>query len=99
MGETWNGYVELANAIVEKAAEDYLKLKIRKELRGKLNEKDSLRLEECEQFFRSKWYNTLTTIDGEWLIKKLNEEVPVRIEEMKKKSKKKKVKMLKEGVA
>ena len=30
---------------------------------------------ECERFFRSAWYSTLTDIDGEYLISRLREEV------------------------
>jgi hypothetical protein len=29
---------------------------------------------ECERFFRSGWYKTLTSVDGEYLITKLREE-------------------------
>ena len=29
---------------------------------------------ECERFFRSGWYKTLTSVDGEHLIQKLREE-------------------------
>ena len=29
---------------------------------------------ECERFFRSGWYKTLTSVDGEYLIQKLREE-------------------------
>jgi hypothetical protein len=31
--------------------------------------------ESIERFFRSQWYQALTTVDGEMLIRKLNEEV------------------------
>lgn len=31
-------------------------------------------LVEVQQFFRSKWYAALTTVDGEWLLRKLNDE-------------------------
>lgn len=31
--------------------------------------------DEIERFFRSQWYQALTAVDGEMLIRKLNEEV------------------------
>ena len=66
-------YTKLANAIILQAVKDY-----RKDLR-RLNRntqsKDAKRaVSEVERFFRSDWYKTLTSVDGELLIKKLREE-------------------------
>ena len=61
-----DGYHLLAEAIILKAVKDYrraLKYDARSVKR------------ECERFFRSAWFKTLTTIDGENLIQKLRAEV------------------------
>lgn len=62
----------LANAIIEQAVSDY-----RDSLRGKRADKyvsveDMLK--DCEKFFKSEWFSILTKIDGERLMKKLQEE-------------------------
>jgi hypothetical protein len=67
-------YEALADAIILQAVRDYRSvlgsLKLRPENRMALYRK-----QEIENFFRSQWYQALTTIDGEMLIRKLNEEV------------------------
>ena len=67
-------YNELANAIVMQAVKDY-----RKALKClRINSKNKTALAEameCEEFFRSSWYRTLTSVDGEYLIDKLRAEV------------------------
>ena len=57
-----NPYEELANAIVLQAVKDY-----------RLHE-DEQELASIERFFRSGWFNTLTSIDPEMLISKLRTE-------------------------
>ena len=57
-----NPYEELANAIVLQAVKDY-----------RLND-DERELASIERFFRSGWFNTLTSIDSEMLIAKLRKE-------------------------
>ena len=62
----------LANAIIEQAVSDY-----RDSLKGKradtyVSVEDMLK--DCERFFKSKWFDTLTKIDGKELMKKLQEE-------------------------
>ena len=57
-----NPYEELANAIVLQAVKDY-----------RLND-DERELASIERFFRSGWFNTLTSIDPEMLISKLRKE-------------------------
>lgn len=63
----------LANAIVIQAAEDYrAALK-----RIKRNPKNRDAIDEAlqiERFFRSGWYQVLTSVDGEYMIRRLQEE-------------------------
>ena len=67
-------YQELANAIVVRAADDYWGA-LRK-LKYNPNHRIALETaEECERFFRSQWYEALTTVDGEMLMRKLRQEV------------------------
>ena len=67
-------YQNLANAIILMAVEDYrdalMKLKKRPHYGPAQDMKN-----EVERFFRSDWYRELTSVDGEILIKKLQEEV------------------------
>lgn len=67
-------YERLASAIVLQAVKDYRnvlkRLKINPDSRSAKADKDEL-----ERFFRSQWYECLTSIDGEMLIEKLQEEV------------------------
>jgi hypothetical protein len=62
---------DLTNAIVKQAADDY-----RKALRGKgySGKSASEVIVEVEKFFRSKYFNLLTNVKGEYLIEKLKEE-------------------------
>ena len=57
-----NPYEELANAIVLQAVKDY-----------RLHD-DEQELASIERYFRSGWFNTLTSIDPEMLISKLRKE-------------------------
>ena len=69
-----NPYQELANAIVVRAAEDYRDAL--KKLKFNPNNRIALdTAKECERFFRSQWYQALTTVDGEMLMRKLRQEV------------------------
>jgi len=67
-------YERLANAIVLQAVDDY-----RRALRAvKRNPSNKNAIDEAlsiERFFRSGWYSTLTSIDGEYLIRRLQEEI------------------------
>ena len=59
------GYQALANAIVIQAAEDY-----RKAIRGfKIADMYAIR-----RFFHSKWYQTLTNVDGDFIINGIERE-------------------------
>ena len=66
-------YEKLANAIVLQAVKDYrdaLK-RLKKKPGNQAAMSDAM---ECERFFHSGWYKTLTSVDGEYLIQKLREE-------------------------
>ena len=66
------GEEELANAIVIQAVKDY-----RDALRGikvVKSKSPEYTVSECENFFRSGWYSFLTKVNGEALIKRLQEE-------------------------
>ena len=69
-----NPYENLANAIIVKACDDYRaalkKLKHNPKNRDAIEEPLSV-----ERFFRSQWYQTLTNVDGEFLIRKLRDEI------------------------
>jgi hypothetical protein len=69
------GCEELANAIILQACKDY-KSAYRRYLR-RYRQPDRLdpELAELERFFRSDWYKTLTSVDGEYLMKRMREEV------------------------
>ena len=65
---------DLANAIIERAAEDYRAdlRRIRKDPGNREATKDALKI---ERFFRSRWYAQLTDMSGEYLIKRLRKEM------------------------
>lgn len=67
-------YERLANAIVLQAVNDYrIALKA-----VKRNPNNSIALDnalQIERFFRSGWYSTLTSVDGEYLIRRFQEEI------------------------
>ena len=67
-------YEKLANAIILQAVKDYRDA-LKKLVRGRKNTSAEDTKRECERFFRSQWYSALTSVDGEMLIRKLNEEV------------------------
>lgn len=64
----------LANAIIIKAAKDY-RIALKRQLRNPGSEKADHDIKEIAHFFRSKWFSCLTTIDGEYLIERLRQEV------------------------
>ena len=67
-------YERLANAIVLQAVADYRtalkKIKAHPKNRQAMDE-----ALEIERFFRSGWYSQLTSVDGEYLIKRLQDEI------------------------
>lgn len=67
-------YESLANAIVLQAVKDYRDALFKLSLHP--NSRDSkIKKEECERFFRSGWYHQLTSVDPEYLLRKLQQEV------------------------
>ena len=66
-------YESFANAIITTAAKDYMAaLKILKKSPANVNAESTVT--ECERFFRSSWYAALTSMDSEFLIRRLREE-------------------------
>ena len=63
----------LANAIVEQAAKDYrwAQTALAKDAE---NVAATAMRSETERFFRSAWFGQLTSINGEWLLEKLEGE-------------------------
>lgn len=68
-----NPYEALANAIVLQAVNDYrtASKKVKKNPESKDAIQEALSI---EKFFRSPWYEALTTVDGEFLIRKIRAE-------------------------
>ena len=67
-------YEELANAIVLQAVKDYREA-LKMLVQHSYNKKARGVREDVERFFSSEWFSTLTEIDPEMLIEKLNAEV------------------------
>lgn len=68
-----NPYEALANAIVLQAVNDYraaLK-KVKKNPNNRTALDEALQI---ERFFRSQWYQVLTSVDGEYLIDRLRKD-------------------------
>ena len=68
-----DAYENIANAIILLAVKDYRQaLKL---LSKNPHSRSAIAaVNEMERFFRSDWYETLTSVDGEMLIRKLREE-------------------------
>lgn len=64
----------LANAIIVMAAKDY-RAAYRAQKRNPQNTRATAEFRELVRFFTSLWYSELTDVDGEYLVKKLNESV------------------------
>ena len=67
-------YERLANAIILQAVKDYRNA-LKRLKKHPRNGTSLYTKREVERFFRSDWYASLTTVDPEMLILKLNEEV------------------------
>lgn len=66
-------YERLANAIIISAVRDYRSAL--KRLKKNPRSRDAMQeAMECERFFHSRWYSTLTAVDGDYLIDRLREE-------------------------
>lgn len=72
--ERLDGFEALSNAIVMMAASDYINLLAHLKPRN-LPNNSSIRpsIKECEDFFRSSWFEKLTGADGEWFMDKCKE--------------------------
>ncbi len=69
-----DSYERLANAIIIQASKDYMtSLRKKKRNTGSASAEHDIR--ECERFFRSGWYQVLTSVDGEYLIAKLRKAI------------------------
>jgi hypothetical protein len=66
-------YEDLANAIIVQAVKDYRKILQALE-KDPLNTQATYCKRELEKFFHSKWYRTLTNLDGNVLLDKLRKE-------------------------
>ncbi len=69
-----DSYENLANSIILLAAKDYRDA-LKKLKKWPRNEAAQIMKAEVERFFRSAWYRELTSVDGEFLISKLQAEV------------------------
>ena len=67
-------YTNLANAIIIQAAKDYKKA-LRRLKKFPRDKEVRHTKRDCERFFRSGWFERLTDLNGEVLIRKLNDEV------------------------
>lgn len=66
-------YENLAQAVILQAVKDYRTA--RKKLKYHPKNKDvKLMIEDCERFFRSDWFGVLTSVDGQMLLRKIQEE-------------------------
>lgn len=69
-----NPYEALANAIVLQAVNDY-RAALKKVKKNPNNREALDEALQIERFFRSQWYQVLTSVDGEYLINQLRREV------------------------
>lgn len=71
---TGNPYENLANAIILTAVEDYRRA-LNRYVKNPKSKEAGAEVEKLERFFRSGWYSVLTSVDGEFLIRKIRAEV------------------------
>ena len=69
-----NPYEKLANGIVLQAVSDY-RTALKKVKKNPNNREAIDEALQIEKFFRSEWYQVLTSVDGEYLIDRLLKEV------------------------
>lgn len=74
-------YENLANAIIEAACDDYIMLRLRL---GSNASKSKIESSEVVRFFRSQWYERLTNVDANYLLRKLDEIAEKKREESQK---------------
>ena len=75
MAKTTNGdpYENLANAIILTAVDDYRRA-LKKYSQNPDSKSAKADVDALENFFRSQWYSVLTSVEGEFLIRKLRAE-------------------------
>ena len=62
-------YTGLTNAIIKRAAIDYFEL-----LAGFVPRRSNCNINEIEKFFRSSYYESMTTLDADYLMQRIKEE-------------------------
>lgn len=72
--QTGDPYENLANAVIAQAAEDYRRL-LKRVKKNPANREALDEALQVERFSRSGWYQRLTNVDGEFLIRKLQENI------------------------
>ena len=76
MEENYKAYENLANAIVKQAARDYMTA-LKRLKKDPYDRKKRKEVRELEEFFHSDWYELLTDVDPDYLIRKLREKAGV----------------------
>ena len=71
-----DGYEELANAIVLQAVKDWRKAVKTLKKRPRYEAAKQMR-DDCERFFRSEWFEELTSVDGSVILRKLKQEAGI----------------------
>lgn len=71
---TGNPYENLANAIILTAVEDYRRA-LKRYVKNPTNKDTEADVNELERFLKSGWYSVFTSVDGEFLIRKIRAEV------------------------
>ncbi|MCI9189473.1 MAG: hypothetical protein HFH84_07580 [Lachnospiraceae bacterium] len=69
-----NPYERLANAVILQAVTDY-RVALKKIKTYPINKDARSEALSIERFFRSGWYSMLTSVDGEYMIRKLQGEI------------------------
>ena len=76
MEENYEAYENLANAIIKQASRDYMTA-LRRLKKNPCSRKELAEVKELEEFFYSDWYELLTNVDPDYLIRKLREKAGV----------------------
>ncbi len=71
-----DAYEDLANAIVLQAVKDWRKAVKTLKKRPRYEAAKQMR-DECERFFRSEWFEELTSVDGSVILRKLKQEAGI----------------------
>ena len=71
-----DAYENLANAIVLQAVKDWRKAVKTLKKRPRYEAAKQMR-DDCERFFRSDWFEELTSVDGSVILRKLKQEAGI----------------------